>query len=235
MTEEFLPSSFGILLAAAAAGTVLLGHRESLRRTSRTTLSEACWIYPGLLGLFGARLAYIFCDPELRARPVEWLHFSSGGLLGWAGLLAAFMALVLPSWKNPRLVAARLDTLSPALAWLVAVTHLGCVFTDLGARQALGDALLALLVMAIVQWLGPRQTGLGQTGLFTFTALPLGSLLIDWAVPASSEARSLLEATALLARVGLMFLCLLLWVSWSKTAHHRASLLGPNKREIPAP
>jgi len=230
MTEDILPSSFGLFLAAAAAGAVLLGHRESLRRT-KTALGESVWVGPGLSALFGARAAYIVGVPELRLRPAEWLHFASGGLLGWVGLLAGFVVLTLPFRKHPHEVATRLDALAPALAWLVAMIHLGGTFEGLPLPLCLGGAFLALCAMSAVQLLGARQRWLGQTGLVTFAALPLSSLLLDGAWLWSTSTLTERDVLALSARVLQAALCLALGVVWSKTPSHRAILVSPDQRE----
>jgi phosphatidylglycerol:prolipoprotein diacylglycerol transferase len=130
--------AYGLLLSLS----ILLGWQLTVRLAQRhgaaseDVASTACLI-AAVAGLVGGRALYVLVNGDiLEENDARWFELTSGGSMGFGGLLAGFIALAayLRVKKVPLLPFA--DAAAPALALGTGLTRIGCYLygCDFGTR-----------------------------------------------------------------------------------------------------
>lgn len=128
--RETQVQSFGLLFAVAWVGSWLVAKRQANHSGMSPWANDWVLVVTGLTGLGMARVAYIIADTRLLNHPTEWLSASSGGLLGWGGILGVVAAALITARRDGYLAARqRLDLVGLCLGWFITAAGLGCYLT----------------------------------------------------------------------------------------------------------
>ncbi|TSC91063.1 MAG: phosphatidylglycerol:prolipoprotein diacylglycerol transferase, partial [Candidatus Berkelbacteria bacterium Licking1014_96] len=83
-----------------------------------------------ILGFIGARLLFIFLEPNLFQNPIEIIRIWDGGLASYGGLILAVFGSVIYAKKNKLDVLKYADLFVIPIALAFAVARLGCVLVN---------------------------------------------------------------------------------------------------------
>lgn len=148
--------AFGVMLGLS----LVVGFQLTVRLANRDDhidrdLSGNAALFAVLVGLLGARLAYVAINAELlEDTPMQWWNIQAGGLMGVGGLLSGFAAAALYLRLKGASVMAVADAAAPGIACGVVLTRIGSYLygSDFGTRLTEGSTGLLATLGTFPHW-----------------------------------------------------------------------------------
>jgi phosphatidylglycerol---prolipoprotein diacylglyceryl transferase len=121
--------TYGFFVAMGFLAGITLAKKEALRLSEDPEkITDLCF-YILLFSIIGARIFYVFTNPELYIRrPLEIFKLWNGGLVFYGGFLAALVVGIIYVKKHNLSILKTADILSPSIALGHFIGRIGCFF-----------------------------------------------------------------------------------------------------------
>lgn len=122
--------TWGLLVSIGIiAGLILAWYLAKKEKLSFDHILNIC-LFSIIFGFIGARLLYIFLEPNQFQNPIEMLRIWDGGLALFGGLALAIFIDLIYAKKNKLEVLKYADLFAPPLALAIAVARIGCTLVN---------------------------------------------------------------------------------------------------------